>query len=345
MPDIEITNRKIRAITSDGAEWAPFAGYSFLFDNPGDSLTMTEPGRLRTIDCRMDDPALDWYAGLDEAMRRIKEHEAAQGRDLFSTYGLCLLPPETYHCTAADGLNDENAREVVDRGERDALRKFLSGLLGCLQTPNPFTDLAARSPLAQLSFRVRFEFKKLSNWGNNAFVAQLKPADEPSNDALAQIKEERSAFLADIFDRFGVGTKLRFRIQRDFAGELEGGAVPDELRRLFSAEGFPLRGDVMVTTMAAGSKWRIQDIPAKGQEWTKKTYVGTVAGDQIVVIRQKSYQPHVSAGYFAYQTVAASTKTVKAWQEIVKPILGHRTIQFETVNLYAFSDMATFAKQ
>ncbi len=59
--------------------------------------------------------------------------------------------------------------------------------------------------------------------------------------------------------------------------------------------------------------------------------------------RMSEYAPHLSLGYFANTTCAASaTNLLREWSEEAERMCGGQTIEFETISLYAFTDMATF---
>ncbi len=62
--------------------------------------------------------------------------------------------------------------------------------------------------------------------------------------------------------------------------------------------------------------------------------------------QQRSYNPHISLGYFGnIQRGDAAQKRIDRWTEIFKKHTKNRTITFNKIGLYGFTDMATFFKQ
>ena len=93
-----ISNPKLKSLQPD---WAEFKGFSLLFDNPGNALTPMNG--LNKIDCSDDTiDDLRLYNALAQSM-------AALGPDkMMNACLLCCLPPQSYHVTLWDGVNDGN---------------------------------------------------------------------------------------------------------------------------------------------------------------------------------------------------------------------------------------------
>ena len=335
MPGITITNNKIRTIVSGEAEWARFQGFSLLFDNPGNSLSMMGCG-LNQITCPLGEPGLEFYTTMVQALNNIRATVAAAGGSLLTNYRLCLLPSRSYHVTVWDGMNNDNFESVRDRRERADLDAFLASLPESFITSNPLANLAANAPLVQMPCRISFRFSRLRKWNNKVLVALLESADPCSRNTLRQIKEARSALYADLFDNFGVGDKLRFRVSESFADALDNGTVPETLRDLFKEEKLGLRGEVTVTSRETGEKWEIED--------SEHRYVASKEDGNIIICRQKKYNPHVTLGYFANKTLPPSRTTITNWSNLTAAAVGNLTITFESISLYGFTDMATFFK-
>ena len=68
--------------------------------------------------------------------------------------------------------------------------------------------------------------------------------------------------------------------------------------------------------------------------------------EQFEVGMQSGYTPHVTLGYFANEEYAElATPEVDRWTELARGIVGHRTIAFDSIDLYGFVDMVTFFKR
>jgi hypothetical protein len=193
---ITITNQKIAGFEP---RWAPFSGFSLLFDNPGESLSSLDSGLLK-LDCTKAAPGLEFYTGLARALDRI-------GRGLLiRTYLFCPLPFPSYHVTVWDGLNDANAAQVLPRRHSE-LRDFLQGLPGSLLTDKGITAQVNNSPLVrQRDWSISLKFNRLHKWENQALVVLLAPADRDSESKLRTIVAEREALTARFQEQFGVRT-------------------------------------------------------------------------------------------------------------------------------------------
>jgi hypothetical protein len=68
--------------------------------------------------------------------------------------------------------------------------------------------------------------------------------------------------------------------------------------------------------------------------------------EQFEVGMRSGYTPHVTLGYFANEKYAElATPEVDRWTELAREIVGHRTITFDSIDLYGFVDMVTFFKR
>jgi len=192
---LKITNPKIAGFPP---LWAPFPGFSLLFDNPGQSPSPLPEG-LQKLDCPVKtNPCLKLYQALSEAMDQL-------GREiLFKDYSLCAMPENTYHVTVWDGLNAGNA-ETVSPNHSAELQPFLKGLPAALLQDSTFISPAEESPLTRKMARsITFKFRDLAKWGNTSLVAILMPVDGDSEQALEWIKRERVRLSNDYHNRFGI---------------------------------------------------------------------------------------------------------------------------------------------
>src|SRR5687768_3467807 len=114
---VEITNRKVAGLEP---RWAPFPGFSLLFDNPGGCLTPADG--LLHLRCPVEaDPDLPFYRGLAEGLQQV-------GLDrLTRAHSFCPLPPASYHVTVWDGCNAGNLQRVAEPA-RPAFASYLEAL-------------------------------------------------------------------------------------------------------------------------------------------------------------------------------------------------------------------------
>ena len=97
MQEIAITNPKLAAL---GPQWAPFRGFSLLFENPSDRAL---------------------YDALQAGISRLSNSS------LVANHFLRLLPPESFHVTVWDGINDGNLQNVAMEC-RDEWSRFLQSI-------------------------------------------------------------------------------------------------------------------------------------------------------------------------------------------------------------------------
>jgi len=192
-----ITNAKVAGLEP---VWAPYRGFSLLFDNPGESVSPMGEGLAR-LNCSVNtSSSLQLYSALAGLLDKI-------GRDLLmNTYLFCPLPSYSYHVTVWDGPNDGNARNVPPR-YRPNLEDFLAGLPNSLLGNNGFTTEVYDSPLVlRRGWTLEFKFDRLTKWGNQVLVARLAPADKDSEATLRGITADRTDLTTDLQERFGVKT-------------------------------------------------------------------------------------------------------------------------------------------
>lgn len=195
---MEITNPKVAGLEP---RWAPFRGFSLLFENPGDCLTPA--GNLLRLACRVEaDPELRLYRALAEGIRQT-------GCD--RRYSFCPLPHHSYHVTVWDGCNDGNLPEVCGAA-RPAFRSYVEALPGSLGNEAPFTGTIAASPLvARPDWGIRFRFSELVKWGDSVLVVRLAPADGESERALSELAADRKRLTARFREAYGIGPGDEYR--------------------------------------------------------------------------------------------------------------------------------------
>ncbi len=197
-----ITNRKLATVAPS---WAPFRGFSLLFDNPGDSY-IPLAGRLSRVNSQV-------FRETDLALYKVLANSLdAVGRDrLIEKYLFCPLPPESYHVTVWDGLNDGNASHLPEN-LRLHLDRFFDALPVSFSADAVFTNAANRSPLVTEGGRgIRFEFRNLRKFANVALVAELAPTDLHSEETLRRIIDGRKQLCIAYKEEFDIDLSSDYR--------------------------------------------------------------------------------------------------------------------------------------
>ena len=191
---ITITNLKVSGFAP---QWAPFRGFSLLFDNPGEDKQ--QDGDLLNLRCSVDtNPQIRLYQTFAESLGKI-------GRDLLmTTYLFCSLPSYSYHVTVWDGVNDSNVSQINSE-YRAELERFLNKLPNSLSQPTVFSRLIDHSPLVtSKTWGITFKFTQLALWGHQVLVALLASADAESQRAFDRIVEERKILSNKVNELLGV---------------------------------------------------------------------------------------------------------------------------------------------
>ena len=181
---ITITQDKIFGFAP---RWAPFNGFSLLFDNPDNGLSpLQQNSELMKLESVPSHPTLALYQALVDARNSIDT------RLLTNTYLFCPLPPSSYHVTVWDGLNVRHFPDGNPSGT-ETWEGFVKNLLHTFDQNSKFTGWTSESPLVQHpDWNMTFQFDRLHNWGS-AMVILLKPADQKSAQILKEIEKLREA--------------------------------------------------------------------------------------------------------------------------------------------------------
>jgi hypothetical protein len=183
---ITVSNAKVAGFVP---EWAPFRGFSILFDNPGDSVRPTE--RYELLACDVDsDPALGFYRALRDALASLDV------RLLTHAYLFCPLPPASYHVTVWDGANDGNAQSVAPE-HRESIRHLLGDLPAALREPPALLQAVRESALvARRDWNLSFRYSRLSLVGRGVLLTELEPATPGDAERLEELVRARAALSA-----------------------------------------------------------------------------------------------------------------------------------------------------
>ena len=195
---LPITNPKVESLEP---KWARFAGWSLLFDNPGDSLR--GDGRSETIDCRVDlSPELGLYRELSQA--------AFDFQGAPNECGMCLLPPSSYHVTFFDCGNQANA-EGARPNCNAALGQLIEGLPNSWSEEHELVLPSAKNSVAISPFpNITFRYSHLINWGYQVIAAAVQPADEISKANLEWLIAEREKLSNHYRTTYGFGAGPKY---------------------------------------------------------------------------------------------------------------------------------------
>lgn len=188
---ITITHDKILGFTP---RWAPYNGFSLLFDNPdGGFSPLQENNQLMKLDSASSHPTLELYQAFVDTLDLIDTNL------LTNTYLFCPLPPSTYHVTVWDGLNVGNLADV-NPSEQERWTDFVNKLPHTFHENSEFTSWAEASSLTQnLDWNIIFRLDTFYKWGTGMGIL-LKPADQESAQILTDIKNLRE----DLYKKFPV---------------------------------------------------------------------------------------------------------------------------------------------
>lgn len=194
---ITITQNKIAGFEP---RWAPFPGFSLLFDNPGAATARC--GSLEKVTCvPSPDGELELYYLLSKTLEAI-------GRDaLITSFLLCPLPPSSYHVTVWDGINVDNAASLHQELRSD-WSEFLLALPDSLhRLPRTMSVVTASSLVSDAFGKIAFRFDELTIWGDQVLAARLAPADEVSSRRLNALAAARAVLGTEAKRRLGIDTR------------------------------------------------------------------------------------------------------------------------------------------
>ncbi len=175
--------------------WAPFHGFSILFDNPGTSLLRQPNGMQLLHNPPQGTPGQELYTALQSWLQDVGPAL------LMNTYGFCPLPVESYHVTAWDGLSDQQSSQV-DPAFEPAVSSFLQQLPDSLVGRQAFMEEVKSGQLMTKDhWKLRFRFSYLSFWSSTGLAAVLQPADEHSQQLLSHLRQRRQRLSDDFSAR------------------------------------------------------------------------------------------------------------------------------------------------
>jgi quercetin dioxygenase-like cupin family protein len=169
-----------------GERWVParFIGFSYLLDNPGNSLITSQEG-IPLLHCDASAEAaadLILYRTLVTSLKSLELQ--------LRPYAFCPLSPASYHVTLWDGINQSNAGSLT-MAKRAEYETFAGALPASIAGPaSPILPPSVVS--IDQHWSLKFRFKKLHIWTEAAaLVALLEPADDESKAAMDLLEQHR----------------------------------------------------------------------------------------------------------------------------------------------------------
>lgn len=193
-----VTNSKVQTFVP---VWAPFKGFSLLFDNPGDSYSrLSDFAALEKVDCRKDERELAFY-------RTLRDTTGQMAHELTRDYLFCPLPLHSYHVTVWDGINDFNVGRLNEVERAEAMR-LLQGMPASFHADHGVLKGDGGVPVGIDAEPIEFAYDRCEKW-NNSVVALLKPADDRSDMALRSLEKRREELNRSSEERFGIATATK----------------------------------------------------------------------------------------------------------------------------------------
>ncbi len=188
----KITNIKI---LKSGAKpiWAPFDGFSLIFNNPGNSFIRVKDNIVK-LNCSLESTnSLELYFIFWNFLQKIDI------KSLHRNYTFCPLSKDNYHVTVWDGLNKETVINLNPSLEKE-YNSFITSIPQLfLDDKKLFKDILS-SQLITNQWYISFHFNKLALWNNKVLVAVLSPKDMDSKERFNYLKIERQKLTAK-FDK------------------------------------------------------------------------------------------------------------------------------------------------
>ena len=196
---LPITNPKVQSLDPN---WARFVGFSLLFDNPGPSYHRV--GNSDEVRCDVDSSQeLTLYRELSHAIGDFADSE-------FAEFGICLLPPRSYHVTFFDGGNQANA-DGAEPTVKSSLTDLIEGLPRSWRETHELVQPALKiASEVTTSLPVSFRFSHLKNWNHEVLVAALQPSNEESASILSHLIERRATLSSWYRENFGFGAGPKY---------------------------------------------------------------------------------------------------------------------------------------
>jgi hypothetical protein len=181
---IPITNPKLLGLEP---RWAPFRGFSLLFDPPADDT---------------------WLRALCAGVAELEDDA------LIAEHGLRLLPLPSYHVTVWDGVNDGKLAEVAPEW-RAAWARFLQSIPTKTFPDDLFREVRASEVLACPDWDLRLRCARIENWSKRLAGGAPEPVDAAAAERLARLQAARATPCPPPSRRASACAPTRLRAARD----------------------------------------------------------------------------------------------------------------------------------
>jgi len=209
---VTISQPKIAGFTP---RWAPFPGFSLLFDSP--SSAYRENSGLEHLTCSVAaDSRLEFYRRARTSLEKLNLDR------LLQTYLFCALPPESYHVTAFDVANLADLTRC--KGDcLELMRELLTPPIDGDRFSHPILHTATMSALATRRWEISFRCKTVRIWGQVMVVELIPfgPGDEAKFSELMNLRLELNRAYLDGFG-IGAGPKLTPHLSLGYFANGEG---------------------------------------------------------------------------------------------------------------------------
>ncbi len=192
---IDVTTKKIGGLTP---RWAPFPGFSLLFDPPESSFLRQDGLEILNGNWLEDSDGKLFYLAAQSLQKLGADY-------LLQKFGFCALPFPSYHVTAFDVANVgdlSRCREEV----RESLTHTLDALPSCSSFEAEFLKLAAVSRLVAAKWDLSFGYGRLRRRGS-VLAIELIPL-QASN--FGSFYEARAALSQNYREKYGFGAEASF---------------------------------------------------------------------------------------------------------------------------------------
>ena len=192
---IDITTKKIGGLTP---RWAPFPGFSLLFDPPESSFLRQDGLEILSGNWLEDSDGKLFYLAAQSLQKLGTDY-------LLQKFGFCALPFPSYHVTAFDVANVgdlSRCREEI----RESLTCTLDALPSCASVEAGFLNLAAVSSIVAAKWDLSFGYGRLRRWGS-VLAIELTPLQVSNFRAFC---EARAVLSQSYEEKYGVGAEDSF---------------------------------------------------------------------------------------------------------------------------------------
>lgn len=185
-----VMNMNPKVLSFDPLAFAPYAGFTYLFNNP-DADRRPARGGMELLSTDLADPRNVLYDALRQLVSGVFTSER------MSRFTFCPLAPPTYHVTACDGMTVSAMERIGDNRRLDIARQLWRDCRGGGDA-DLLRQLAPHFKLQPPQSGVRFRFSRISviERDGAALIAMLQPADAGSSRFFELLRAERHRISA-----------------------------------------------------------------------------------------------------------------------------------------------------